>query len=1676
MKIFAKPDFIEKVRPLIEEMDVLSGAELTVIHLAHCKAEVVAPILQQAFPGGRAAPVRRRPVVRQKGKRPAPRRNLAPTGSTAVRIVAEPITNALLVTAPPKDLEKIQKLVAEMEAEAEKKRPAQVFVTVEYQPANEVAATLNSILGRSGRTAARGAKGAVNRAFATNPTAEELQILAVGERILLKGPQDEVAQAIQLVQGIDVIDQKPISRKVKVLDAEEDEKKLRSMLALRVPSKAVAPKGRKRGKPARATPAVSTGAIQIYADAYENTLLIRAMPRDWPDIDEILSLILSEPDIPMELAGREDLDGPFFVVKLKHKKAWDMSFILEDMINTDDRHKLEFVEGPDDRTLIVRGARSGQKEQVERYVAMWDVPDSKLFRNTLILDSGDKMPPQQLLRLLQKSYRNSTGGTLKITDMGEGGPVQVIDIHAGEEDQDAAPPAEGVSPCVLPLSLLRGLSAVTLGQVAKANAPGDLPDPAVCPVCHQSPCVLPARLSSSLGALLVAQVDDGPAGEAPAAVHNHPAAVSAGEPDDSPAPGAKAEEPQTDGAPAGNDSSEISAMVDPDTGKIILMGPEEELERLQEIIDDVTGGESPTVIRVFPLKYADVNEAAQLLNNVFNQPARVVRQPAGRQPGKGKGAQGQPAGAKGGAPVPAPQPGRGTARTVRGGKQRIKVVPDARTRQLYVVAPLKDIPLVIDVLKKIDTRITIKQDIRMFPLQNLQAEQVVETLREILGISDGGRRAQPRGRRPRRQQNPRQRNQQILQMQGQGRPGQGTLVAADKIRLSAEPQTNTVVAKAPPDTLDLIGDLIEQLEKKTNTTKIEMRRVQLANARATDVASIVKDIAGQMTSGRGGARGPRGRGRSLTSTGVSVNADARTNSVILAGQAVDLERVEKIVLEMDVSDDKGASIRQFAVKGDPTTMAKVLKSLFPSTGKQNDIVISPDASTGTIVVKAPVAQLEEIERQLAEMDSKVAVEQKRRSLKLHFADAETVANDLQAIFADARSRRGGRQAVAIRGNKSNSTLYVTGADDELFAQITELARDMDTAPTGLQVKAFALKHASAIDVDKKLTTMMAKAMATGGLGSFKLDLVGVVPDARTNSLIVTGGPVTFALIDDVLAQIDVVSPTPIARETKSYMLPRTVNANQVAQNIRVLFRGQTFAKTGIEPPAVTANTASNIVMVIANAMQHEQIKSAIIDPIMAAVGEPLQDYQVSLKFARADEVKGVLEEFMNKWRQSRGSKPQDNFTITADPNSNILLLNCAPSTKAVFDKQLEQIDTDVAQVGGVRKPQAYVLKYANPNSVLQAINTAFQRTGRVADRDKVTASLDPNTNSVVVMANQANHERVAEIVEMMDVEGGIGATQDFIYTVKNARAVDLANTLTRQIRATRTPVRGRYPINVVGDDPTNTLIVTATQADYDALLKTIEALDVASGSERLTRTFTLKYAEPWNLPGSIRQQFANRYSKNPNDQVVASYIAGTMTIVVSANPENMAKIEEFIREVDVPSSQEKVTKFIKLNHAQANALANALNQAERSARPRPRNGIYPVSYGSDMSSNTLIVTAPADEFDAIEARIAELDTEDHEDRLRRVFKLVYADPGSVSRMIQNLFRPYGRNPSPKERVSSADDWTTNSVIVSASSEKMAEVEALIAEMDQPGDAQRTEHVIEVTNANPADVANSLQQI
>ncbi len=1487
INIYATPMFIEKVRPLIEKIDYTSTGELTIIKLMWAKAEIIAPIIQQAVPESQyvspTARINAATAKTRRGKTPpkaAQNRVVQSAGDTKVRIVAEPVTNSLLVTAPPEKLRTIENLVSQMEAVAESQRPEKVIVNVINRKADEIAGVLSSILNAT--QGAGGKEGAAGGSV--NPTDVELSITAIGDQLILFGPQNEVAEAIQLVTQIDTLDAMPITRKVRVYDAEEDEKKLRSMLALKADtaiSVNQAPQKGGRRAPNRRAPTkptaklTDTGAtvsdVQIYANPYENTLLIRAMPKDWKLIEEILDVIRDDaPPIP----GSEDYES-MFIVNLKHKSAWDISYDLEDVINIEGRRPVTFKEGPRDKDLIVMNFRPSQRPEIEKWIEIYDVPKDggKYGSGYVSIDVKGGMSALDAARLLKA--RAGSEFPIEIAEIGSGSAVQTIDIHAGEEEEEAAS---------------------TEGKRTDRGADGR-------PISALPSHMLPLWLRDVVCAAAIGQ--------------------------------SESETEKDDGAPLGGHlesilnppTDRVQILTDPDTGKLILLGPEEEVQRLRDILEELMGDEkTEPVMRIFPLKYAPVSEVAAKLNEIFNSPAQ-------RTVNRGRGNRAQPQ-----LPGQPTQAGKGDDKNAKGKQPvqqqapatpaRIKVIPNERTSSVVVVAPPKEIPLIVEVLRHLDSKRILDVNMRMFEMKNLDASQVVENLKEVLGIEDRAlTRAPQRGRGAANQ-----RAQQQVQIQGDDGD---TLVSADKVKLTAESQTNTIIAQGPPDTLDLIEGIIKDLEDKTIKSDVEMMRIVLRKARASEIADIVQSLIDETINNQNAtpaAAPQRGRGRGRTpaaasrrNENVSVHADPRTNSVILAGPGDQLEKAKAIVEELD-NTEVGLVIRQIPVKGEATEIANTLRTLYNVGGRPGaspDVIITPLDATHTILIKAPEPLMVDIEEQLALIDAKFESSDKLRKIEMKFANAETVATQLSELFGTGRTSRGStnRSAqISIRGYKSSGIIYVQAPDEE-FERIKATAEDLDKVDTSVQVHRLQLNHAPAQQVLTKIQAMMGEAIRSGAMGNTNLDYVSMQADPRTNSLILVGGPTSALLLGQMLATIDVPQEGKNEQETKVYTLPPTINVADIVRNINELFRGISLTTHGVEPPVVTPNQGSNLIIVRANGKQHEQIERDVVNPVKA--------------------------------------------------------------------------------------------------------------------------------------------------------EGDKGVRKDNIYVVNNAKAVDLANVLTRHVRETMQQVNRQYPVNIVADEGTNQLIVNATDEDFNKIRPMIEALDQESG-ERRTEVFKVQYVSPWSMATIITQQFRGS-SRNPNDQVNASFEDGTYSIIVTANDENMAKVRDLILKADVPS-KETITEYVQLKHGQSDEMRTSIDAALRGRYPSDRRGQMPFNVTSQNLSNTLIVSAREDIMPEILDMISRLDIPGGGEHIRRVFKLTFSEPGSVSRMIQNLFRPTSGRPSPREQVKSSDDWATNSVIVSAVESKMLEVEQLINEMDQPGDSVRTERVINIENADPNDVASSIQQI
>lgn len=1661
IQVWAGKAFIDEIMPLIEKLDVEGRDGLTIIKLEHAKAVDVAPIILQAFgaagPGGAQAGV-------QPGRPPG--MPPAASGAAAVRVTAEPVTNSLLISAEAGEIDKITKLVADIDRASENTADSRVILTCEHLPAAEVAATLMALAG-----AGSSGGGIVNRPPGSPPTpgggsSGKLKVTPSGNKVVLDGPRDEVAKAVQIFPEVDTETQRPIQVLYDVEDAEEAEKALRVALGIGG-SPTAAPLSGGPGGPPSSLASIGAGRpsggsqVSLYANTYANTILVSALPREFPRVEEALKVIQGEKKYLNGAPPEDQTDVPgLYVHHLEHRTAYDIGFTLEDLLKPRTGTGPSFDEGPNESILIVRNFKPAQKDQIIRMIKMFDVKDKTDVEEGVRAIDADKIPASIAARMLV-DFGRSSGVPISInTTLSGTGEFDTIDIH--ENDPMLPAPSATTQPAAAPAVPASGkpISLLPVG-------------------------LIPGSLSSAIAQAMVASAMSQVGG-------------SQDQPDESVEPMAttvKAMPNEPVGLPPG-----VEVVPDPANNRVLLRGPKDQLDKLEKWWEKVGDVKPATVFRRFPLRYStDVAATGRLLEQIFNSAPSFGAQ---QQRGRG-GRTNQPAAATPAMPVMPGQPQPGQAQPGQPGQQpgqgrpgqpqmqvpvqqavnmRIRVTPDVNTRSLFVVALATDVPLIVEVLRSLDANTAKNQTIKMFKLERLDAQQVAQSLREVLGLTAtqfGGRRNFQFGGGQ-----PNQGGEGQPGQPGQPQPGQpgmqpgvaATISSDSETKITAETQTNTIIAQGSPDQLAMIEELIGKLEKEDNTQEQKMRRVTLVNARATEIATIVKDVLARTGGGGGGGGDGRfgggfgGGGNRVGRRGqVSVIADARTNSVILSGQAKDLDDAEQTIRDLDVKTD--SDIKQFAVQGDAQSIANALKAVYPP-GQAGDIVITADASTGTLIVKAPGPQLLEITKQVALLDEQAAVSTELKEVLIAVADPEAVATKLNEMFGGmAQGRTAGKKSIKISGVKSAGKIFVQ-CPPEKFEEIKKVALSLDRNP-GIQVQTFHLEHASAVDVDSKLTTMMAKAIATGSMKDTKLDLIGVVPDARTNSLIVTGGPVTFTLIGDVLKAIDQKSPEDVTRQTVTYTLPGTANANEIANNINVLFQNETIAKTGVEPPTVTANAAASAVIVQASPKQHDRIQKDIIDPIKAQLGGPMQDFQVPVKFAKADEVKQTLETAMNQWRSANGNKPQDAFTITADPNSNMLLINCSPQTKIVFDRQLAEIDKETVQLAGERKPKTYTVKWVNPQTVQQAIQSQFTRPGgaRVADRDQVTVTPDGENKLVTVVANDANHAKVEELIKMMDVENSTKA-QEYLYKVQNAKAADLANTLTSQIRATRKATQGQYPVNVVADEASNTLIISASQQDFDALMVTIQSLDIA-GSQRVTKSFQVKYAAPWTLANAITTMFQQRGSRSPNDQVTATFEDGTSSIIVSANSKNMEEVEKIIADTDKPNTTAiKMTKFIKLSNARAEDVSRTITDAFRAKTVANRQGVFPVNAQADIASNNVIVTATSEYMEEIETMAANLDKAGG----RSVHSVQFPDTVPAKSAAENINRMYGAQGG-REGVKAEYHEPTNTLMVLATEGEYTKIKAeyidKVKELPTTGAMQY--YKIQLKHVVADEVAKTLQE-
>jgi type II secretory pathway component GspD/PulD (secretin) len=165
---------------------------------------------------------------------------------------------------------------------------------------------------------------------------------------------------------------------------------------------------------------------------------------------------------------------------------------------------------------------------------------------------------------------------------------------------------------------------------------------------------------------------------------------------------------------------------------LVITDTQAHIRRMAEIIRALdTAIASVSAVRVFPLRYADAKTLATVISELF--PADTGRSGQGGQQGRfmnffrgGPGGQGGPVGMAGGMQGGSSGAGGGRAPT-----QRIIATADDRSNSLIVSAPEEQMPVIEDIVQRMDTNVEDVTELRVFRLKYADPEETASMLTEL---------------------------------------------------------------------------------------------------------------------------------------------------------------------------------------------------------------------------------------------------------------------------------------------------------------------------------------------------------------------------------------------------------------------------------------------------------------------------------------------------------------------------------------------------------------------------------------------------------------------------------------------------------------------------------------------------------------------------------------------------------------------------------------------------------------------------------------------------------------------------------------------------------------------------------------------------------------------------------
>ena len=496
--------------------------------------------------------------------------------------------------------------------------------------------------------------------------------------------------------------------------------------------------------------------------------------------------------------------------------------------------------------------------------------------------------------------------------------------------------------------------------------------------------------------------------------------------------------------PAINLRGEVNIQAMQDLGLLMLKGNEADVEKVEEIIrrlEKMSIGSLPA-IHVLTLSNIDSEAFATLLTSVYEQLTEL------RQRG-------------------------GTAR------KTAAFIPVVQPNAILIISSEIERTSILELATELDKPLSPDFEFEVFILKSAVASQVVTALTSFYAE----------------------------------RPGLGT-----NVRAIADVRTNSVVVQGRPSELAEVKRLIERIDRDEPGGVNRMQVIKLKNAVATELSTTISQaiqavinppqqtISGQGGFGGGGVAQAAVDLRAsksvalefLTTTGgvrdlirsgiladVRINADIRSNSLLVSAPEASMPLMQALIEALDQAPGAVSEIKVFTLKNaDAQQTVTTLETMFTNTNQTTQLGIqlagtegssssliplrfSPDIRTNSVLAIGSAESLSVVEAILLRLDSDDTRQRLTTVIPLRNAPADTVAATLLDYLTQQQSLQQSaadlfsnieriRQEVLISADLNSNSLIVS-ASPQYFDQINQIVEALDAQPPEVVIQALLVE-------------------------------------------------------------------------------------------------------------------------------------------------------------------------------------------------------------------------------------------------------------------------------------------------------------------------------------------------------------------------------------------------------------------------------------------------------------------------------------------------------------------------------------------------------------------------------------------------------------------------------------------